>query len=112
MSTPENEDYLINYVYQTKKQQLKDNETLSNPIFHWSRYGMYGRWDNNLEERKMNKAIINVFEKSKDAQLVDKYFGDDLPCDDDFLNEMFLRMDPSGILSECKRREKEDKAKK
>ena len=58
-------------------------------------------------EKEMEQAITEVYEVTKDAVLVNKYFGRDMPCDDIYLNKMFLLTDKDGLLKEAKRREAE-----
>lgn len=64
----------------------------------------------NEEELVMNKVIAEMYETTKDAVLVDKYFGNEV-CQN-FSGKMLLSDHKEEYLVEAKRREEEAKLKK
>ena len=79
---------------------------IQNKFYDQLIYGCYTSiFTKTSKEKQMEKAIVEVYEKTKDAVLVNKYFGRDMPCDDTYLNKMFLLTDKDGLLKEAKRRE-------
>ncbi len=64
----------------------------------------------NEEVHVMNKVIAEMYETTKDAVLVDKYFGNEI-CQN-FSGKMLLSDHKEAYLVEAKRREEEAKLKK
>lgn len=82
----------------------------------YSRRGDHNR--NNLELviettkkeiKDMKKSITNVYEKTQDALVVEKYLGSCIV--DDFTSELILRNNKVAYLTEAKRLEKEAEKK-
>ncbi|MCP3683346.1 MAG: hypothetical protein GY861_11715 [bacterium] len=57
----------------------------------------------------MDKFISNTYEKTKDALLVQKHFGNDMPCTSPFLNKIVFMNYANDILAEAKRLEEASK---
>ena len=63
-----------------------------------------------IKENKMNKNISEVFDKTKDALLVEKYLGNQIGTT--FIDGLMLTDKKTEVLAEAKRLEKEEKDNK
>jgi len=82
----------------------------------WNRWNHNSKTFKQLKEKwrykmnKMNKIIIEMFPVTKEAVLVDKWFGTEI--DDDPLTRLLIKGKESDLIAEAEKLEADEKAKK
>lgn len=99
--------------------EYPDNVSISNGKIHgWSEqskhFNSFSEWEDRqakpiIKEEGMNKNISEVFEKTKDALLVEKHLGSELG--NTFIDGLLLQDKKKEVLAEAKRREEAEQDK-
>ena len=107
----EDENLTLGFIYEVCKVNAAGNIKVEEHGF-WHHKDHFKLINNKskTKENKMNKNISEVFDKTKDALLVEEYLGNQIGTT--FIDGLMLTDKKAEVLAEAKRLEKEEKDNK